>query len=238
MRTEAAIARLVQDSWCPHKEIGLWPVVHGTGSCPAVGASVYTVYVSTQQRIFQAAKRIFGRDGLNGLSIRNVAKEVGVTPMAIYRHYADKDALIDTLTADALDVWATRVAAIKAHAPMEWLEALTRAFLDFALEEPRNYEAAFVLPARHARRFPDDFVAGHSPAVNMAFARIQQAKAEGLLSDVPVTEITITLWALGQGLVSLYHANRFAGGEREFRTIYAAAMRRCLAYFTNEGTKA
>ena len=199
-------------------------------------AFVYTVYVNTQQRIFQAAKRLYGRDGLEGLSIRNVAKDVGVTPMAIYRHYADKDALIDTLTADALDVWAARVAAIHAHAPMEWLEALTRAFLDFALEEPRNYEAAFVLPARHARRFPDDFVAGQSPVFNMAFERIARAKAEGLIGEASPAEIGITFWALGQGLVSLYHANRFTD-ENEFRAVYAAAMRRCLESFLKPEAK-
>lgn len=197
-------------------------------------AFVYTVYVNTQQRIFQAAKRLYGRDGLEGLSIRNVAKDVGVTPMAIYRHYADKDALIDTLTADALDVWAARVAAIHAHAPMEWLEALTRAFLDFALEEPRNYEAAFVLPARHARRFPDDFVAGRSPAVSMIFERIEEAKAQDLIArDADTAEIGITLWGLGQGLISLYQANRFTS-EKEFHEVYAAAMRRCLASFMPE----
>lgn len=200
-----------------------------------LSTALYTLYtMNTQQRIFQASKRLFGRDGLTGLSIRNVAKDVGVTPMAIYRHYADKDALIDALSADALEVWRTRVARIDASGPFEWLEAGMQAFLDFALEEPRNYEAAFELPARNARQFPDDFLAGRSPAINIALERVAEAKAQGLIgADVDAGEFVITLWGLAQGLISLYRANRFTG-ESQFRAIYAAAMRRALASFVTE----
>jgi AcrR family transcriptional regulator len=40
------------------------------------------------------------RKGPGALSLRQVAGEVGVTPMAIYRHFKDKDHLLDALVAD------------------------------------------------------------------------------------------------------------------------------------------
>ena len=53
--------------------------------------------------------------------MRHIAGKVGVTPMAIYRHYPSKQALIDALVLDALAEWSARVAAIPAVAPLEWL---------------------------------------------------------------------------------------------------------------------
>jgi AcrR family transcriptional regulator len=208
---------------------------------------VYTVYVMstkaqksvmappepTRDRIFAAARALFDAEGLAGLSMRKIAATVDITPMAIYRHYADKDALIDALMLDGFAVWEARVCGLSMRDPLRWLLGLMDAFADFALLEPRRYEAAFLLPARKARRFPDDFAAGRSPAISMAYARIEEAKAKGLLGGAPATEIALTLSALGQGLVSMYQAGRFIG-EAQFRAAYRTAMRHCLKSFGGE----
>lgn len=184
----------------------------------------------TRDRIFAAAKALFDREGLAGLSIRKIAKAVGLTPMAIYRHYADKDAIIDALMQDGFSVWEERVWAIAAKEPLVWLEQLMEVFLDFALSEPRRYEAAFLLPARQARRYPQDFRAGRSPAANMIYARIEDAAAQGTVFAAPASQIVLTLTALGQGLVSMFRAGRFAD-ETEFRAAYHAAISHCLTSF-------
>src|SRR6185312_9842564 len=98
------------------------------------------------------------------LSMRRIAGAVGITPMAIYRHYADKEALKNALMLDGMAAWETRVKAIMTRAPLEWLEQLGVAFLEFALTEPRRYEAAFLLKASAARQFPRDIEEGRSPA--------------------------------------------------------------------------
>jgi AcrR family transcriptional regulator len=185
--------------------------------------------MATKQLIFQAAKKRFEREGLAGLSMRNLAKDVGLTPMALYRHYADKDALIDALTADALEEWYARIAAIREPDAMAWLKQAGDAFLDFALQAPRRFEAAFELPARNARRYPDDIAVGKSPVLKLTIdhiARTQRARAAA-----PPAEIAMAMWALGQGMVSLYRANRFTG-EAEFRAAYRGALAHLLAGYT------
>lgn len=189
----------------------------------------------TRDRIFAAARDLFDREGLGGLSMRRIAEQVAITPMAIYRHYADKDALIDALMLDGFEAWEARVRAIRTTNPVRWLEAMMDAFLDFALKEPRRYEAAFLLPARKARRFPDDFVAGRSPAVSMAYARIEAAREKGFFDDTPAAEIALALAAMGQGLVSMYRAGRFVG-EKQFRAAYRGALRHCFNSFAGDKT--
>lgn len=184
----------------------------------------------TRDRIFTAAKAILDRDGLPGLTIRKVADQAGLSPMAMYRHFADKDALLNALMDDGFAAWEGIARSIRATDPIEWLHALGEAFLDFALTEPHRFDAAFFLPASRARQYPDDFVAGRSPVVAMTLVRIDQARADGLLDDRPALEIALALSALSQGLVSMYRANRFSS-EKQFRALFRAQIRHCLEGF-------
>ncbi len=193
--------------------------------------------MSTRNKILAAARRAFERHGLEGLSLRDVAARVGITPMAIYRHFENKEALVDALVQDALEEWSAIVAALPAAEGMAKLEQLTEAFLDFALRAPRRFEAAFLLPSRTARRYPDDFAAGRSPAGNVQLRALEEGIRQGELAGAPPVEMMLINSALSQGLVTLYRAGRIAGGEEEFRALYRRAMRRAFQSFMTEKSR-
>ena len=50
---------------------------------------------ATQERISETALRLFETDGEAGVSMRRVATAVGITPMAIYHHFADRRSLLN-----------------------------------------------------------------------------------------------------------------------------------------------
>ena len=64
---------------------------------------------STQIRIFLAARELFDERGMEGISMRRIADKIGITPMAIYKHYPDKDALLNALMLDGFAAWQARV---------------------------------------------------------------------------------------------------------------------------------
>jgi len=194
-----------------------------------VHLDMYTVCM-TKDRIFAAAKTVLEREGLSGLSVRKVARRAGMSPMAMYNHFSDKDALLNALVEDGLAAWEQRARAIRSKDPMEWLERLMEAFLDFALDEPHRFDAAFFLPAPQARQYPNDFVAGRSPVVAMAMVRVDQARSEGLLGDKPALDMVLTMATMGQGFISMYRANRFSD-EKQFRTLFRAGIRHCIDSF-------
>jgi len=184
----------------------------------------------TRDRIFQAARTLFDKEGLAGLSMRRLAEKVGITPMAIYKHFPDKAALLDALMLDGFVSWEARVRAIRKKDPLAWLKAMMDEALDFALSEPHRYEAAFLLPAPMARRYPTDFAAGRSPAVNLAYERIEQARAAGQLNGATAFDLGLSFSALSQGLISMYRAGRFVN-ETEFRNAYRRAMKNAFATY-------
>ncbi len=193
--------------------------------------------MTTRDRILGAARKTFERHGLEGLSLRTVAAKVGITPMAIYRHFASKEALIDALVLDALEEWSARVAALPPVQGVAKVEQLGVAFLDFALREPRRFEAAFLLPSRKARRYPDDFAAGRSPAGNVQLRALEEGVRNGQLAAISPVEMMLINSALSQGLVTLYRAGRIAGGEEEFRALYLRAIRRVFQSFMVEKSR-
>jgi AcrR family transcriptional regulator len=188
----------------------------------------------TRDRIFAAAKSVLDRHGIEGLTIRKVAQSAGLSPMAMYRHFANKGALLNALVDDGLAAWEKIARAIRVRDPMKWLEQLGEAYVDFALTQPHRFDAAFFLPAPEARRFPDDFVAGRSPVVAMAMVCIDQARADGRLGDKPALEVALALAAMGQGLISMYRANRFSN-EKQFRVLCRTAQRHLLDSFKPSG---
>lgn len=192
----------------------------------------------TGHRILAAAGELFDAGGIDGVSVRQVAAQVGLTPMAIYRHFPSRNALIEALVLAALDRWGERVAAIRRRDPLKWLMAAGDELLNFALEEPRRFEAAFLVPSKQARRFPDDFAAGRSPAGRLWLPRLEALKRQGhLASDAEPLEVGFTLWALGQGLITLHRAGRFAGDVDDFSAFYKKAVRRCLGSFLDSRSR-
>jgi AcrR family transcriptional regulator len=186
--------------------------------------------MTTQTKIFAAARALFDQHGADGLSMRKIAGKVGITPMAIYKHYPDKGALLNALMLDGFNAWEARVAKLEAEKPLVWLRAMGEAFLDFALTEPRRYEAAFLLNASGARRYPGDFEAGRSPVVSKMMARIDDAKKMRQLGRVPTIDIAMTFTALVQGLVDMYRAGRFRD-EAFFRAAFRRALSHCIQSF-------
>jgi AcrR family transcriptional regulator len=185
----------------------------------------------TRERIFSAAKAVLEREGVTGLTIRKVATRAKLSPMALYRHFADKDALLNALVEEGLDAWEKMVRALRAEDPIDWVYELQETFLDFALTQPHLFDAAFFLPAPNARQYPDDFVAGRSPVIAMLMVRLDQARIDGRLSDKPSLEIALELSALAQGMISMQRANRFSS-EKHFKTLFRTALRHCIESFS------
>lgn len=192
--------------------------------------------MGARSNILSAGAAVLRREGAQGLSLRAVAKEVGVTPMAIYKHFENKDDLVSALMKEGIAAWASRLERIPEGTSSARLEGAFDAFLDFALREPDRFEAAFMLAAPGARRYPNDFLDAGSHAATWLVAEIKRANRTRDADGASVLETALTLWATAQGLISIYRAGRFDGGERAFRAIYKRAMHRCLMSFRPRGS--
>ena len=130
------------------------------------------------------ARRHLATDGAN-LSLRAVARDLGVVSSAIYRYFASRDELLTALILDAYNALGAAVEEAESAVPREaitarWL-AVATAVRTWALERPHEYALIYgsPVPGYHA---PEDTVIAATRAVRVLGGIIQTACASGRLT--------------------------------------------------------
>jgi len=184
---------------------------------------------TTTEKILKAAHALFEREGADAVSMRRVADAVGITPMAIYRHFPNRDALLKKLSDDgfqnAAHEWESRS---RNPDVLKRLIALLEPYLDYALAHPHLFDHAFSVRRDDARRYPEDFRARKSPTFNVALDAVIEGMAQGVLKQDDPHDVTMTMWAHQHGLIALYRAGRFSYDDAQFRTFYIQSLKRLL----------
>jgi AcrR family transcriptional regulator len=183
----------------------------------------------TQQAIALAALRILEGEGAGAVTMRRVATAVGITAMAIYRHYPNRAALLNAIAEDG---FAALAAALRkrrlAGTVMQRLEKMGDLYLDHALENPRLFELMFLQPREGARRYPSDFKARRSPTATEVADLIAEGMRDGTFRDDDAWEIAFEMGALSHGLIALYLGGRIELSRTAFRALYRRSFRRYL----------
>jgi len=184
---------------------------------------------STADRISQAALAILEAEGSEAVSMRRVADSVDITPMAIYHHFSNREALLDSVTNQQ---FATLLSYIEKRSmrgsPETQLISAMEAYIDYAFDRPRIFDYVFAQRRPGARRYPDDFRARRSPTLNPIADVVRAAMQTGQVKKNDVWEVALELWALTHGYVALYRAGRFNLSEKEFRALVRRALRRLI----------
>src|ERR1700739_4631605 len=95
----------------------------------------------TAEQIAETALRILEEEGPEKVSMRRLAKEVRITPMAIYYYYPDRESLLKSIT-DAefgklLTFFEVRQ---KRTAPEDRLPTIMDGYLDYAFHRPTIFD--------------------------------------------------------------------------------------------------
>jgi AcrR family transcriptional regulator len=91
------------------------------------------------------------------LSVRAVTARAGVTPNALYLHFADKEALLSAVMTAGYQEFRTVLQAATAPAaePLDELRAYARAYLEFADLRPGLYRVLFMTTIREGVPVPE-----------------------------------------------------------------------------------
>jgi AcrR family transcriptional regulator len=85
---------------------------------------------------------------IEGVSLRGAAKRAGVSPMAVYNHFEDKDALVEAAVRQCWDEFQAAIAVVlDIEDPVTRLRAAGDAYVRFAVENPGKYAVMFTSTA-------------------------------------------------------------------------------------------
>ncbi|PIE41603.1 MAG: hypothetical protein CSA49_02590 [Gammaproteobacteria bacterium] len=179
----------------------------------------------TKGRIIESARDIYLSEGLPSLSMRKVAKHAGLSTMAAYRHFDNKDDLISHVIMEGFKIFQHYFyKALEGNTPAERLKLSSESYYLFAMENPKYYEVMFMSVA-HITDTPTNAQVQSlvQASVQFLYDRIAECAQAGLL-DGPVSKRQVLhLWAHSHGLISLYLSGHI-DGHTSFKNLYQESM--------------
>lgn len=172
-----------------------------------------------RRQLLDAAHALLVQRGYEHFSLREVARALGKSSGAPYRHFATKQELVWTMMEEALlQIHAAiRAAAERAgDDPAARFEAMCRAYVGYGLAHPTHYEVVFLLDATAMPELPPERMRGGVLNLELAAAVIAEGAARGVLraDDARPMVTAGVIWAMLHGAVSIAIGNRLPPGDR------------------------
>jgi len=157
--------------------------------------------------LVQAALRDAELGGPEAISMKALAKELGVSQPAPYRHFADRDALLQAVTAEAFRQFTAILReAIGKPSKRSKLSRLAQAALEFGLKRNGIYRLMFASRSMaNAEKDSELHVAAHETLVLLVESF--EAPAVGLLRERHAMQV----WAALHGVISLAEQGLLTG---------------------------
>jgi AcrR family transcriptional regulator len=173
-----------------------------------------------RERLCEAAERLFAERGPDAVTMRQLAAELGVSPMTPYRYFEDKDDILAAVRANGFTRFAEALEAARNSATGAKARgtAVGKAYVTFALENPHAYKLMFDFNQPHTEKYPELVAAGLRAQKTMT-GHVEDSIAEGLMAGDP-QQIGLMFWAAIHGVVILELAGMLPPGAS--RHIYPA----------------
>ncbi len=170
----------------------------------------------TKTAILNAARDLCLAEGLSAVTMRAIAGEVGISATAIYRHYRDREAIINELIGHANREFSKYL--VGPDSGWDRFVSIAHGYLRFYLEEPRLYELLFVTQNRpDVGSLPERV---ESPNFAYFVDAIAENMTSGLLRPDDPVEVAITCWAYFHGLTQLHRTGRFESSPRDLNDLF------------------
>jgi AcrR family transcriptional regulator len=165
---------------------------------------------SLRKRLIQSARRLLVEKGYRGFSLREVARNTDVSATSIYLHFESKDHLIHTLMEQSIHELNARLQQVYANHsdPAERLEGFAGAYVNFALEHPREYQIIYVVSSDEMSRYPKEKFRKARKGYELLTDTIKEAVAQGILEEPHPRTAAYSIWAQLHGVMSVVLSKR------------------------------
>ncbi len=171
-----------------------------------------------------AALRLLREEGTEAFTLAQLARRLGVSAAALYRHFPDREGLLAAVALESFRLFELALRGAQGPTPLERLHAMAVAYLGFAFQFPERYGLMF-----SAR-------GGSSPravelAADQAFAALVDAlrAAAPTLSAEAVTTRSKQVWAHCHGFATLALSGALELPQRQVRALTWEGISRLIA---------
>lgn len=163
-----------------------------------------------KEKIIEAAHRLLLSEGYRNFSLRKVASEIGVSATSIYLHFDNKDDLVHALIDKAIERLNRRLmeSTLENNNPIENLRSLAQEYMDFALENPREYQIIYLVSSDEMTRYPKDKFRKVRKGYDIVTSVLKRGVKAEQISQLKPRISAYTFWAQLHGVTSVVISRR------------------------------
>ena len=152
--------------------------------------------------LVDAALHLVERHGPAGLTLREVSRLVGVSHAAVYRHFADKTALLRAVAVEGMTGMrdAMQLAIAGRSDPVEAFQAFGVAYVLYAVEHPAHFR---VMYSAEVDCDSGPLAEAKAQKMGMLIAGVEACQRAGAFAPGPPEPAAVVAWSLVHGLATL-----------------------------------
>lgn len=158
-----------------------------------------------RRALISTALELLADKGLDAVTMRELSQIIGVSRMAAYRHFKNKSELLCAVAEHGFGQMTERNEQIVANAgprALDTLEAIGRAYVEFALAHPALYRLMFGPTLTKAER-PDSLKSAAQAAFAPLTATVEKCQQQGSVRPGSSMAVAGFLWSSMHGISSL-----------------------------------
>lgn len=178
--------------------------------------------------LIEAALSQIAAHGAHALSLRDLARSIGVSHASTYRHFPNKESVLATIAEQGFGKLTHAMdAAARLHAgdALKMLQATGGAYVDFGVLYPHHLQVMFGDLIAHRDNYPT-LVESSQKAYELLVSVVRQGQLAGCICAQNERIVALAAWAQVHGLATLIASGqiRSEGAERNEHKSLAASV--------------
>jgi AcrR family transcriptional regulator len=172
-----------------------------------------------KSELMRQALKILDKKGVEGLTLREVARAAKVSHTAPYRHFRDKEDILAAIAEVGYGDLAERgQKALAISDPIAGYLEYGREYIAFAAEHPQHFRIMFSGKFTRYQLYPGLKTAGDA-AFGALVSSIARCQATGKFRSDPPEQLALSAWAFVHGIANLYIDGRFQRPDHPYPTV-------------------
>lgn len=161
-------------------------------------------------KIINGARKVLLSEGYRNLSLRKIARNIGVSATSIYLYFENKDDLVHTLIEEAIERLNKHleISMMNKNSAVKKLESLAKAYVTFALENPREYQVIYLVSSDEMTRYPKEKFRKARKGYELVLDVLIEGKNTGMIEEKSPSIAAYTFWAQLHGVMSVVLSKR------------------------------